>query len=86
MAAFWQKILLGGPWVAGVCVIDAPVVVGTTCGMQVSLSKWRPGTKFSGVLVLWIPCIIRVFNAQHNCLSVFRAEQLQGAGVSHMLV
>ena len=70
----------------GVYVIDAPEVVGMTCGMQGSLSKWRPGMKFSGVLFLWIPCIIRVFKAQHNCLRVFCAEQLQGAGVSHMVV
>ena len=64
----------------------APVVVGMTCGMQGSLSKWRSGMKFPGVLSLWIPCITRVFKAQHSCLSVLRAEQLQGAGVSHMLV
>ena len=56
------------------------------CGMQGSLSKWISGMKCSSVLFLWIPCIILVFKAQHNCLRVFRTVQLQGAGVSHILV
>ena len=56
-------------------------VVLMMCGMHGSLSKRISGMKCSSVLFLWMPCIILVFIAQHNCLRVFRTVQLQGACV-----